>query len=208
MCEPRWQKRCRIVGEEHLSAALASGRPVILITLHYGALLEMYHWMRGRGLPLVGMTVSHLDTSDLVRERLAFLADRANGLSGLPRVFGTSMEDLVNIQQFLKTPGRALAMAIDGGRGYHPATVQFDGITVDVQLGVFTIATVTNAVVIPFLAWSGPAMTCEIHLRQPVPDELVTYRVRRPAAADHVVRELMPLVRERPEFADGYHLLK
>ena len=205
--EPRWQKRCRLHGEEILRESLASGRPLVLATLHYGATLEMYHWLRTIGLPMAAMTSAHLDTSDVVREHLAFLADAASRLTGVPRVFGTSMDDLFDIREFLQSPKRALLIAIDGHIGSHQAIARADGMAINVQLGAFTIAAVCNAIVIPCLSRALSRMRCEIHFRAPVPDKLVGHRRSAPAAAEHVLRELVPLIRDCPTQADARLLL-
>jgi lauroyl/myristoyl acyltransferase len=207
LCEPRWQSRCELFGEEVLRNSLATGRPLILPTLHYGATLQMYHWLRASGLDLAAMTAVHYVPNDPIRVHYARRADRLNGQTGLRWGFGTNMDDLFDINQFLSRPNRLLLMAIDGLYGKRTVTTRVSGLSVNVQLGGFTLAAVTNAIMIPCIARPRSRMHCEIHFRTPVPDELVLNRKNRPAAAEHVVRELAPLIAECPEHADGPTLL-
>ncbi len=47
--ERRWMNRCAFVGKEHFDAALATGRPIILISVHLANLTELFHWLRATG---------------------------------------------------------------------------------------------------------------------------------------------------------------
>ncbi len=206
LCEPRWQKRCALFGEDVLRGSLATGRPVVLVTLHCGPTLQMFHWLRASGLEIAAMTSSHYDPSDRIRIHYVQQGDRANGLAGVPWVFGTSLDDLFNIKEFLAAPNRALLMAMDAVGGKTAVTIGSESLRLNVQLGGFTLAAITNAIVIPCLARTRSRLRCEIHFRPPVPDDLIIHR-NRPAAAEHVLRELLPLVAELPQQADACTLL-
>src|SRR5262245_39911590 len=73
--EPRWQNQCQIRGGEQLDAVLNRGRPVILATLHFGSLTELYHCLRARGLAVAGVAGrSRAQWSDY-RKHINSLAD-------------------------------------------------------------------------------------------------------------------------------------
>ena len=200
LCEPRWQARCHLFGEDVLLAARASGRPIILTSVHYGGLGEMVYWLRSKRLPLA-VIVIHPKAYDEARKHYFLIADRVNGLVDVLPLFGTDTQALFDIRDFLEK-GRMLLCAIDLPYGRRTSAVQVDGIEVTIQLGVFTIAAVTNAIVIPTLFRNRPGMECDIHFRSPVPDGWVTDRKHHPQAAQHVLNELMPLIEQCPEQAD------
>lgn len=207
LCEPRWQKRCTLFGEDVLRSSLATGRPVLLVTLHYGATLQMFHWLRASGLQIAAMTSSHYDPSDRIRIHYVQEGDRANGLTGVPWVFGTSVDDLFNIKEFLAAPNRALLMAMDAVGGKTGVIIGNEPLRVRVQLGGFTLAAITNAIVIPCLARTRSRLRCEVHFRTPVPDDFIADRKLRTAAAERVLAELLPLLAEAPHQADACTLL-
>ena len=104
--DARWQARCRIEGLDRPNDALAAGRPVILVTLHYGNLTELYHWLRARGMCVAFLADRELAQVPKYRAVLNSMADRVNGLDGVPRFFPT--DQLWEARDFLSSPGRLL----------------------------------------------------------------------------------------------------
>ena len=200
LAEPRWQARCRLHGAAAVRGLLAAGRPVVLATLHYGSLTELFHWLRAAGLPVAAVAGSPPDHRGAIRSGLNDRADRANGLAGVPRVFGTTPADLRDVCDFLAAPGRAVQIAVDGIVGTRRHAVAAAGVRFEVSAGAFKLAAITGAVVVPCLWRPARRMGCDIHFADPVPDAVVAGR-RFDEAAAHVVHHLLPLIRDRPELA-------
>jgi lauroyl/myristoyl acyltransferase len=194
--EDRWRRRCEFLGIEHLDAALATGRPVILATLHYGDLTMLYHWLRSRGLAAAFMAARRRKREPEFRRRLDALADQANGLEGVPHL--VYRDELWDARDFLDRPGRVLAMAVDGNTSRDVA-VTGPGYAIRVAPGALRLATITGATILPCLISSPGCLRSTIRFGRPVPDEDVTDRERHPAACEHIVRELIPWIAAKPE---------
>ena len=202
LSEPGWRRRLRVVGRANLDAAVAGGRPVVMVTMHYGVLWSMLRWLRASGIPLAAMSLTQPDP---VRDAIDTLADEANGLAGVPRQFGVTRDALREAHEFLGVPGRALAIVFDGGIGARPLTLQRDGVTATVRLGAFRIAQAAGASVLPCLMRARTRMGCAIHFGRPVPDAWIADRQRHADAAAHVFDELWPIARQCPEQFDLRH---
>jgi hypothetical protein len=195
--EPRWQSRCRVHGAERLNAVLDGGRPVILTALHYGCLTELYHCLRARGLTVASVSARGEARWSEYRKRLNTLADEANGLTGLPRVY--EVGDVWSARDHLAKPRRLLTITLDGYHGQRPLVVRGPDFCLRLGSGAVRLAAVTNAVIVPCLIAAPRGLAVEIHFGTPVADDLIADPCRHPAAAEHVVRELLPLIRALPE---------
>ncbi len=193
----RWQGWCRVCGGERLDSLLAAGRSVILPTLHHGSLNEAYHWLRSRGLPVAGLAARSKDYWSPYRRHINSLADRANGMTGIPRFF--EVDDVWGARDFLDKPGRLLLVAIDGYHGRRPVLARGPDFCVRVGAGVVRLAAIADAAVVPCLMTAPRGLAVELHFGNAVPEEHVADPRQHSAAAEYIVRELLPLVRARPE---------
>ncbi len=194
---PRWQSRCRVHGAAQLDAVLDGGRPVILATLHYGCLTELYHCLRARGLMVAAVSARGEAQWSGYRKHLNALADEANGLTGLPRVY--EVGDVWSARDHLAKPRRLLTITLDGYHGQRPVVVRGPDFCLRLGSGAVRLAAVAKAVIVPCLICAPRGLAVEIHFGTPVPDDLVADPCRHPAAAEHVVGELLPLIRALPE---------
>ena len=110
---PRWQRRCRWLGREHLEQCLAEGRPVILAFPHFGPVPVLTYWLRAQGLAAAILVQPPVHRGPF-RRHLVRLADEANGLKDVPVILSTG--EIRRLRQFLK-PCRLLLMAVDVSRG-------------------------------------------------------------------------------------------
>jgi len=194
--EDRWGRRCRFIGLERLEAPLAEGRPVILATLHYGDLTMLYHWLRSRGIAAAFLAAPRRKQTPEFRGSLDLLADRVNGLDGVPHLI--YLDQLWDAQDFLGRPGRVLAIAMDGNTKRDVA-VNGPEYTFYVSPGALRLAAIVGAVVIPCLISSPGCLRSTIRFGFPVADGDVANRDRHPIACEHIVRELVPWITQRPE---------
>lgn len=201
--EPRWQGRCRLLGAEALDAVLASGRPVILATVHYGNLSELGHWLRARGTAAAILSAIDVTRVSAYRDRVATLRDQAQGLAEVPRYL--QIDNLWDVRDFLAVPNRVLVVAFDA---YHRRYVLVCGDDCDFRIstGAFKLAAIVNAVVIPCVTRAPRGLAVEIHLGRPVPDADVITAPDPEAACRHIVREILHVTAPHPEQYDPYFL--
>lgn len=202
--EPRWSRRCRFVGLERLEAILAEGRPVVLATLHYGELTQLYHWTRSRGIGLAFLVTRKLESDQAYFNQFDLLANRANGLEGVPALVEIGHLQLWKAREFLADPNRVLAVAMDR-RSSRDIVVQGPGYALRMAPGALHLAAMAQAVVIPCLISSrlpGPTIV----FGKPLPDDVVTLRDRHHLACEQILRELAPWISAQPEQSEP-HLL-
>jgi hypothetical protein len=192
----RWRHRCQFIGLERLEAALAEGRPVILTTLHYGDMTMLYHWLRSRGIGVAFLSARKRKSLPAFRNRLDSLADRVNGLEGVPRLIHP--DQLWDAQDFLRIPHRVLAIAMER-KGERAVTVNGPGYVIHVSPGALCLADIVGAVVIPCLISSPRCLFSTIRFGEPVADADVANRDRHVLACEHIVHELMSWIAEKPE---------
>jgi hypothetical protein len=194
--EPCWTRRCRLVGLERLEAPLAAGRPVILVTLHYGDLPLLYHWLRSRGIGVAFLSELGDKMRPAFRDRLDSLADRANGLDGVPRQI--RRQELWDARDFLATPGRVLAIPMESATD-RDLLVSAPGCSIYLSPGAIRMAAIVGAVVLPCLFSSDGCMRSMIRFGTPVPEDDIASPKRHLSACEHIARELIPWVAQRPE---------
>lgn len=194
--EPRWSRQCQFIGLERLEAILSEGQPVVLATLHYGNLTELYHWIRSRGIGVAFLTTR--GSAPAYRNQLDLLADRVNGLEGVPRLIGTDHLHLWQVRDFLAQPNRVLVVPMEG-RTKRDIMVRGPGYLLRVGPGVLHLATITRAIVIPCLFSAGKYLRSTIRFGEPLADDVVAQRDRRSLGYEHIVRQLGPWIAEQPE---------
>jgi len=194
--EPRWSRRCRFIGLNRLEAPLSEGRPVILATLHYGDLVMLYHWLRSRGIAVAFLAARKRKRTPAFRDRLDLLADRANGLVGVPRLIHP--DQLWDAREFLGGPARVLAVAMERSTK-RDVRVNGPGYSLWLSPGAIRMAAIVGAVVIPCLISSHGCLSSTIRFGSPVPQEDVADRNRHLLACEHIVRRTVPWVARQPE---------
>jgi hypothetical protein len=198
--EPRWSRRCQFIGVERLEAILAERRPVVLATFHYGNLPELYHWVRSRGIGVAFLASRDLGAVPTYRSRLDSLADRANGLEGVPRLIGIGHLHLWGAREFLAVPNRVLAIAIEG-RTKRDISVHGSGYTLRMAPGALRLAARARAVVIPCLISAHNFFRSTIRFGEPLPDDLVGCNDRHLLGCEYILREVGPWISTQPEQA-------
>lgn len=190
LAEPRWRNRGTLEGESHLKAALATGRPIILAGLHFGGHLILRYWLRAQGLPV----------ATLVKERLADRStlkchkDSLSQPTEVPNVFsGHFPRDAV---KFLRNHGTLIVM-LDHSQG-RLIDVPVTGETWRISTTAFRLAASSGAIVLPALLRETTPWRFTIHIGKAVPDGLLVEASNFPAAAQHLWREYLPVLRLNP----------
>lgn len=186
----RWLRRCRIEGEEHLLSALRSGQPVVLPTLHFGAVLLLRYWLRAKGHPVAALVTEPVSRRHALKQHKDSLSPPAN----VPNVIsGTQPRDAL---RFLKQGG-ALMVILDNPYG-RQIEARVRNSPWRVSGTAFRLASLTGAVMLPTLIYEEAPWRFVVHVGRPAPD------LGRPAAdfedaARHIWNELEPILRKYPD---------
>jgi len=192
---PRWRSRATTTGIERFERARATGRPVILATLHFGPTTAALPLLRRDKLPAAALFIRDPARDSRFRSILQEIADDVNGLGGVPARMGVA--DLDRAVQFLRA-GRLLVLSVDGPRGRHLWS-KVNGHALSLSATVCQLAAMCQAVIVPCLLTAAPFFRVTMHFGEPVPDALVFDYRRHQAACDHLHREFLPIVRTFPE---------
>jgi lauroyl/myristoyl acyltransferase len=193
----RWRRRCQFVGLERLQALLDEGRPVVLATLHYGNLTELYHCIRSCGIGVAFLTARR-DSAPPYRSQLDSLADCANGLEGVPRRIEVGHLNLSQVLGFLAQPNRVLAIPIEG-HTKRDIMVRGPGYFLRAAPGALHLAGMTGAVVIPCLFSAEKYLRSTIRFGEPLADDVVNHRERHPLGYENILQQIGPWLAENPE---------
>jgi lauroyl/myristoyl acyltransferase len=192
---PRWRSCLTTTGIERFERARATGRPVILATLHFGPTTAALPLLRRDGLRAAALVIRNPAERAPFRIALQQVADRVNGLNGVPALMAVA--DLERAVEFLSA-GHVLVLSVDGPRGRHLWST-IDDHALSLSTAVCQMAAMRQAVIVPCLLTAGPLFRVTMHFGEPVPDALVVDYRRHQAACDHLHREFLPVVRACPE---------
>jgi lauroyl/myristoyl acyltransferase len=182
-------------GIEGFEQARASGRPVILATLHFGPTTAALPLLRRDGLPAAALIIRGPGERARFRIALQRVADGVNGLDNVPALIPAA--DPEQAVDFLRA-GHLLVVSVDGPRGRHLSSTADDH-TLSLSTAACQLAAMCRAVIVPCLLTARPFFRVTMHFGEPVPDALVFDYRRHQAACDHLHREFWPVVRAFPE---------
>jgi lauroyl/myristoyl acyltransferase len=182
-----WRSRFDISAFEQVHAQLA-GRPLLLVSLHYGPLVMIPSLLCRHDVPTaLAVGPDNWPISPLRQLRLDLVK-----IGDIPTAVAAEARPML---RFLK-PGRCLVVAIDYPAG-ETVELPFAGSTVRVSVAPLRLARISNALVVPMLARNEGRWRISMRLGAPVPDELLQAGDYRAAAA-HVCAELLPLAASAP----------
>lgn len=186
---PKWRRRCRIVGLEHLTMPDGTAGP-ILAFLHFGPYQLLRSWLRTAGLP-VSVLVSYR-----LRERSQFMKwhHRRTPFANVPPTFHP--ENLGEAIRHLQA-GRPLAMALDSDRGRMIQVPLDDGWSLRAATGAIRIARKHGAPLVACSIYCEGPWRHVIEIGAPVSDAL--WRQPDQEIGGHLLAQLFPLLRRHPD---------
>ncbi len=192
LASPKWLALCEIEGLAPVQAALAAGRPVILATVHFGVYAQARLWLRAHGVPAATLAGGQAD------DRSAFLRASDN-LSPLPEIPVCFYQDeLRELKQHLRH-GHLLITTIDGPAGKKVTVPLCDGWNIEIATGTLRLAAREKAEIFPLLAIDLGRWRTRIKIGRPVPPEQLNDAASFTFAAQHMVAELLPTLRQHTE---------
>jgi lauroyl/myristoyl acyltransferase len=191
LSQPHWRRRFEIQGS-FLEEAQKAGRPVILLSAHFGPLHLGGYYLRALGLP-VATYVGDANSAKSITRRTK---DRLSHFPAMRHIF--SAEDGTReVCRFL-SKGNMLRMAFDLNLG--------KTLPVPLGLGYFSfctgplrLAAATGSTVIPYVIAERAPWDFVLHLGEPVPAELLAGVPDLDQAAAHVLGECCRFFRQWPD---------
>jgi lauroyl/myristoyl acyltransferase len=201
LATPKWQVCCRINGLDHVQRAQRNGRPVILVSLHFGPYWLTRAWLRSVGIPMAPLSGGTVENRPDFRRRL----DKYIPLPGIPTVF--FLDQLRKTPSFLAA-GNVLGIMIDNAHVSKQITVPFcEGWTFRMTTGAIRMAIQQNAELIPCVITDEGDWRFRLELGRPVPKEFLDKETDWPRAGKHLLDEMMPHFQAHPEQCEREFIL-
>lgn len=164
------EQRLRVIGKEHLDAAVASGRGAVLAGTHSGN-WDLPGLWAGREYGRVTTVAERLKPEELFD---AFVEKRsAHGLEIVPHRGGARSPFAILLERV--RAGGIVALVSDRDLSERGVEVQFFGATARMAAGPAALARGTGAALMPVAVWNdGPTVVLHIHAPlQVTPDDTV-----------------------------------
>ncbi len=195
LSEPRWQRRFEIRGTA-LQQALATGRPVILVSGHFGPFHLVSYFLRAKGIPAATFIGNPARATRATRRAKI----RLSRLPGIKTTF-SSQDPPREIHRFLKQ-GNVLRMAFDVPVGT-VIEVPCGAVRLSFATGSVRLAAATGATLIPYAISEPHPWHFVLHLGAPVPPELLAPKADPAPAAQHIVAECWGFFSQSPAQAQA-----
>jgi len=154
---PELEQKITVVGREHLEAALAEARGVLLATGHLGHWERMAAWLSRSGYPL-NVVIRSADTGGV--DRIINDLRRASGTTIIPR--GEATRPILDALKANQIVG------ILSDQNDSSAFVPFFGHPAGTNLGLGVIHERTRAPILPAVCWRTGVGQYEIHFFTPL----------------------------------------
>jgi hypothetical protein len=189
---PKWRGNCQVTGLEHLRAARENRRAVVLGYFHFGAFPVFHVWLRSLGYPIGGLVGGRAE----MRTRLARLQDEFLPDADIP--VAMYRKQLRELAKFL-VAGHPLYLAVDAPTGKQIDVPFCDGWDIHMATGALRFAGRHEADLLPCAITHEGGWQYKITIGRPVPRELLADEATSVQACKHLVDELMPVFKARPE---------
>jgi len=170
---------------------------VILVFFHFGACTMIPFWLRALGIPVIAL----LEGESGSRSASKRMKDKLSPFAPLPTVLYRT-DQLKTVVQLLRA-GHVLFMAADIGRGKQITIPIHEHCWFQMSTGAIRLAAKCDAELIPCWMIDEGRWRFRLEICQPVPSEFLTPTLDTGGAAKHLLRELLPVVRQRPEFCSS-----
>jgi lauroyl/myristoyl acyltransferase len=193
----KWLAHCRFEGLDRLLTARENGRPVILTFCHFGPYYLLRFWLRAAGIPAATLVGGKSEE----RMRVMRLKDVFSPLPQIPMAF--YQDQLREVAEFIAA-GKVLLVSIDAPAGRQLDLPFCEGWRFQMASGAIRLAGRHRAELLPcFITDEGGWRFC-LHIGRPTPREFLAQEssIAETAgfhAGKHLLAELMPAFRSRPE---------
>lgn len=167
------------------------GKPIILVTAHFGPLHLAGYFLRAFGFP-VATYVANPDLADSVSRRAK---DQLSFFPEIPHIF-SAKDPLRNVYRFLEK-GNILRVAFDMNVGKQLQVSYLDR-EVDFATGSIRLAIANGATLIPYAISEVKPWKFIIHVGHPVPPEFLAGSPDIEKAAIHILSECCQFFKSAP----------
>ena len=189
----------RVEGADRLAEVRRSGRPAILMTLHFSSITLLFNWLRACGNSVAAVSANGRNSWNGHRRHLSHLRDQAAGLGDVAGVI--ELGQTWDMRDHLLKHKLLLVAADFRPRqaARHGSTATAEGISLPMNGGAIRLAAMTGASIIPCLMRSGPFFSMTVTLGEPVPEADMADPKRLSSVCDHLLRQFLPVLRAAPE---------
>ena len=192
LATPKWLKRFRIGGREHLRSAQEKKRPIILAIWHAGPFPLVRYLLRAAGIPAAVLIGGDATEPSLLKR----LGDRCSPFAEIPTTF--SRQQLREAVEFLGTKN-PLVMAVDYLSGRQMRVPVRDGWSFLMATGAIRLAIRHQAELVPCCLIEDGPWRFRIELGRPVPAEHLTDPANLVPAGQHIILEMLNHLQKHPE---------
>jgi lauroyl/myristoyl acyltransferase len=189
---PKWMANCKVEGLSYLQEARRNGRLVVLAYCHFGPFTVVHCWLRAMGFPVGGL----VGGNSTMRTAFARLQDQFLPLSEVP--VAMYPDQLRELAKFFAA-GNILYLAIDPPTGKQLIVPFCDGWDFQMATGAIRFAVRHQADIIPCAITDEGSWHYRITLGHPVPREALTPEADWTGAGKHLLDEMLPLFKARPD---------
>jgi lauroyl/myristoyl acyltransferase len=196
----KWQPRFRNSGLHHIQEARKNGKRVVLVCFHFGTYKLIPFWLRALGIPVVAL----LGGKSKDRTRAKRMKDKLSPFPHIPTVLYTC-DQMRKVVEHLSA-GAVLLVAADRETSKQVTVPIDDEWSFRMATGAIRLASHYDAELIPCCMTDEGRWHFRLEIGQPVPPEYLASEFAMMRAAEHLLQEMLPPVRNRPEQSSGYLL--
>ncbi len=200
LSEPKWQLRFQTSGLHQIERARKNGHRVVLVCFHFGTFKLIPFWLRSLGIPVVAL----LRGKSQQRSRVKRMKDRLSPFPQLPTV-------LYNENQLRKvievlSAGHVLLLAVDRKTGRQLTMPIENDWSFRMSTGALRLASRCDAELIPCCMMDSGGWRFRLEIGEPVPRDYLASEYALPRAAEYLLQQMLPRVRNYPEQSSDYLL--
>jgi lauroyl/myristoyl acyltransferase len=200
MATAKWQVRFQTSGLHHIHEARENGRRIVLLCFHFGTYKLIPFWLRASGIPVIGL----IGGKSRYRTRAKHMKDRLSSFPALPTVLYIT-DQLRKAVELLRA-GNLLLMAADREASKQITVPVDDHWSFRMATGAIRLASHCDADLIPCCMRDEGRWQFRLAIAPPVPREFLASEFTIPRAAEYVLQQMLPHIRNHPEQASDYLL--
>jgi lauroyl/myristoyl acyltransferase len=196
----KWQTRFRTSGLHHIQEARKNGKRVVLVCFHFGTYKLIPFWLRALGIPVIALVGGKSDQ----RPRAKRMKDKLSPFPHIPTVLYTC-DQMRKVVEHLSA-GAVLLVAADREANKQITLPMDDEWSFRMATGAIRLASHCDAELIPCCMTDEGRWHFRLEIGHPVPQEYLVGDLMTVRAAEHLLQEMLPPVRNQPEQSSSYLL--